>query len=95
VRRYNDLVSMALIVSALLFLMACPLKKSGWAGDAGAASDEPGDSKPIHNMGGDNWVSHQRHTRISMPRLHRTGGGKALPRFFEDQRPARSSEQAF
>jgi hypothetical protein len=88
VRRHNDFLSMALIVSALLFLMACPFKKSGGAGDAAASSDESGDTKPVHYMGGDNWVSHERHTRFSMPKLHHTSDGKALPRFLEDQRPS-------
>lgn len=86
--RDRDLLSVALIVSTLLFLMACPVKVGGGTGDASAAPDGTGEVKPIHSVGG--WVRapHQRHLRISLPRLYRTSGNKAIPKSFEDLRPA-------
>jgi len=86
VRRPNNLLSLALIVSALLFLTACPFKRGG-AADADPSSQESGGEKPIvHHFGDGPWIHHQKHTRISLPKPpHASGSGRPLVGFFEDQ----------
>jgi hypothetical protein len=85
-RSRGTLLPMALAVGALLFLPACPRKTGGGTGGADDSSEEPAGPKPIHNVVGDKRVWHERHTKISLPRLQPPGGGRALPRFLEDQR---------
>jgi hypothetical protein len=85
VRRHNNLLSLALIVSGLLFLMACPFKAGG-AADSDPSSQESGGEKPIvHHFGGGTWIHHQKHIRISLPKPpHASGSGRPLAGFFED-----------
>ena len=93
-RRHNNLLSLALIVSALLFLTACPFKAGG-AADSGPSSPESGGEKPIvHHFGGSTWIHHQKHTRISLPKPpHASRSDRPLAGFFED-RPTAGSRRA-
>jgi hypothetical protein len=94
VSRQINLLSLALIVSALLFLAACPFKGGG-AADSGPSSPESGGEKPIvHNFGGGTWIHHQKHTRISLPKPPHAGrSDRPLAGFFED-RPTAGSRRA-
>jgi hypothetical protein len=94
VRRSYNLLPLALIVSALLFLMACP-HKFGGAADSGPGSQESGGEKPIvHHFGGGTWIHHRKHTRISLPKPpHASGSGRPVAGFFEDH-PTAGSRRA-
>ena len=83
VHRPNNLLSLALIVSALLFLTACPFKVGG----AGSSDPSQGpDGEPIvHHFGGGGWVHHQKPVKFSLPKPpHASGSNRPLPGYFQD-----------
>jgi hypothetical protein len=92
VRRPNNLLSLALIVSALLFLTACPFKVGG----AGSSDPSQGpDGEPIvHHFGGGGWVHHQKPIKISLPKPpHASRSDRPLAGSFEEHYPTAGSRR--
>jgi hypothetical protein len=90
VRRPNNLLSLALIVSALLFLTACPFKVGG-ASNSGP-SQGPDGEPIVHHFGGGGWVHHQKPIKISLPKPpHPSRNDRPLAGFFEEHYPTAGS----
>jgi hypothetical protein len=93
VRRPENLLSLALIVSALLFLTACPFKAGGLA-NSGPSAQGPDGEPIVHHFGG-GWIHHQKPIRISLPKPpHASRSDRLLSEFFEDHHPAAASHRA-
>ncbi|HMH55529.1 MAG TPA: hypothetical protein VK535_04645 [Gemmatimonadales bacterium] len=90
--RPNNLLSLALIVSALLFLTACPFK-AGAAADSGPA--EGADGEPIvHHFAGGGWVHHQKPIKITRPKPpHVIRSDRPVAGFFEEHYPTAGSRR--
>ena len=86
VLRHNSLLTLALMVSALLFLTACPFKAGGPA-DSGPSQGPEGEPI-VHHFGGGNWVHHQKPIKISLPKPpHASRSDRPLMGFFQDHYP--------
>ena len=90
--RFYYPLPLALIVSALLFLMACPFK-TGSAGSSSATTDAPVVKRPaIHYFTDPYKAPHV--AKISLPRPHHPSGQWRVPRFLEDERPSEAMHRA-
>jgi len=90
-------LSLALIVSALLFLTACPFK----AGDPAysAPSEGPDGEAIVHHLGGGSWTPHQKPIKpikISLPKPPHTSRSDRPPLagFLEEHYPSGASRRA-
>jgi hypothetical protein len=93
VHRPNNLLSLALIVSALLFLTACPVK-AGSPADSGP-SQGPDGEPIVHHFGGGGWVHHQKPMKISLPKPpHASRSDRAVAGFFEELYPTAGRRRA-
>jgi hypothetical protein len=94
VSRYHYPLPLALIVSALLFLMACPLKTGG-ADPAAPASDAAVVKRPpVHYFTGPDKAFHEKVAKVNLPRPHHPSGQWRVPRFLEDERPSSALNRA-
>jgi hypothetical protein len=92
--RYYHPLPLALIVSALLFLLACPFKTGG-AGTSATPSDAAVGKRPVvHNFTGGYKAPHEKVARINPPRPHHPSGQWRVPRFLEDERPSSALNRA-
>ena len=93
VLRHNSLLTLALMVSALLFLTACPFKVGG---AANSGTSQGPDGEPIvHHFGGGGWVHHQKPMKISLPKPpHASRSDRAVAGFFEELYPTAGRRRA-
>ena len=86
--RYYYPLPLALIVSALLFLLACPFK-SGSADPAAPASDAAAGKRPVvHYFTGVDRAFHEKVARVNLPRPNHPSGQWRVPQFLENERPS-------
>jgi hypothetical protein len=82
--RPDSLLRLAVLVSALLFLLACPFKSHG-AADSQATSDAP---KPVlHNFASGDQKPWEKPVRIRLPKPHYMRPQRA-PLFLNNSRPS-------
>jgi hypothetical protein len=94
VRRPDNLLSLALLVSALLFLTACPFKAGGPA-NSGPSAEGPDGEPIVHHFGSGSWGHHQKPIRFSLPKPpHASRSTRLLSQFFEDHHSPAGSRPA-